>query len=120
MTSNQHPVYLDIQNPTNVELDTVTLTFDSSQITFIYFQNHFDVAYTSKFISNDVKPSEIQVNNNSGAALGGSTYNFVLYTHDSSGNFNMNLAVDLEMHEKSPLQLTELHAIAPINVNLHQ
>jgi hypothetical protein len=46
MNANQHPVYLDIQNPTNVELDTVTLTFDSSQITFIYFQNHYDVAYT--------------------------------------------------------------------------
>lgn len=120
MVSNQHPVYLDIQNPTNVEVDTVTLTFDSSQITFIYFQNHFDVSYTAKFISNDVKSCEIHVDNNSGAAWGGSTYKFVLYTHDVSGNFNMSLTVDLAMHEKSPLQLTEVHAIAQIDVNLHQ
>jgi hypothetical protein len=118
-SNQQHPMYLEILNPENVQLDTITLTFNSSHIVFVYFQGHYDVAYTYSFISNDCDVAKIQVDNDSGAASGNSAYKFILTTQ-SIEDFTMHLTIDLSMHYNTPLQLTELHATAPIDVRLHQ
>jgi len=113
-------MYLEIQNPDNVQLDTITLNFQSSQIAFVYFKSHFDAAYTYSFVQNGHYIATINVDNNSGAASGGSNFRFILTTQGVEEDFNMHLDIDLSMHHNAPLQLTELHVSAPIDISLHQ
>ncbi len=116
----QHPMYLEIQNPKNTELDSITLTFDSHQIVFVYFQSHYEVTYSYSFVNNDCDVAVIEVDGNSGAASGGSVFQFNLHMQNVEADFDMKLTVDLSMHNDTPFQLTQLHAVAAVDVGLHQ
>lgn len=44
--SQQHNLYLDVQNLVDTQLDSITLRLESSQIAFVYFAGHTETTYS--------------------------------------------------------------------------
>lgn len=118
--NNQRRVYVDVQHEGNTELDTVTLKFQSSDISSVAFEGYSSTSYSIKrngaeFIA------VVNYERTLGIMEASTPLNFFVTTIGSGdGDFSLYLQTDMYMHYKQPLELTQLKVTKGLNINLPQ